>query len=804
MGDINNDGYPDLFTTDMLPGDDYRLKTTGAFDNINLFNSKLQSGFYYQYVKNCLQLNNRNGRFIEIGNFSGVSATDWSWGALMFDADNDGYNDIYVCNGVNRDVTDLDFLNFFADNVYQKMALSGKKESIDELLKKIPRTPLLSKMFRNLGNLKFQDIGESWGFTRPSWANGAAYGDLDNDGALDLVVNNENGQAFVYRNNSREMNKNNYIGVFLKGNSPNTFAIGSQIRVFAGNQVLYREVVPSRGFQSSVDYKQLIGLGKLTEIDSMTITWPDRTTTHITHPGIDTVHTIQQSESTKSAWPAPAKETVVPQPFLAPVTSSFDKHQEDNNTDFLFERNLPKMLSREGPKAACGDVNGDGLTDIYIGGTSRNPGQLYLQTATGGFVKSPQPAFGPFMDFEDEAVLLFDADNDGDLDLFVGPGGNNNPPYSRQMQLRLFKNDGHGHFTLDADAFPASNNGCNTGVAVAGDFNKDGYPDLFIGGRSIPREYGASPSSYVFINDGQGHFKDIAADRNPQIAHIGMVTSACWADLTGQGQPQLLIAGEWMAPRLFTFKKDRFEEIPTSLEHLFGWWESAAVRDLDGDGRPDLILGNIGENFYLRPDSTHPVKLWLADFDHNGIMDKVMTRTIDGRDMPVFLKHDMEDQIPSLKKQNLKHAEYAKRSIQDLFPAPEIDSAIVKQFDFCSSIVAFNRGNGKFAISRLPDMVQLSSVNAIISTDVNGDGHPDLVLGGNEFGFLPQFGRLDGSLGDILLNDGTGRFTFLYPDRTGLQLTGQVRDIALLPAKSGVYLLFLQNNEKPALYKLKP
>ena len=294
IADINNDGYPDLFTTDMLPEDDYRLKTMGSFDNIDLFRGKEDAGFYHQYMKNCLQLNDRNGRFSEIANYSGVSATDWSWGALLFDADNDGYNDIYVCNGVNRDVTNLDFMDFFANDVIQQMVQTGKKESVDEVLKAIPRTPLLNKAFRNLGNLKFSDAGVSWGFSQPSFSNGAAYADLDNDGDLDLVVNNENQPAFVYRNNARELNKNHYCSVLLKGNDKNTFAIGSLIRLYEGGQVLSREVVPSRGFQSSVDYKMIIGLGKATQIDSMVITWPDRSSSRFIHPSIDTLHIIRQ------------------------------------------------------------------------------------------------------------------------------------------------------------------------------------------------------------------------------------------------------------------------------------------------------------------------------------------------------------------------------------------------------------------------------------------------------------------------------------------------------------------------------
>jgi len=370
------------------------------------------------------------------------------------------------------------------------------------------------------------------------------------------------------------------------------------------------------------------------------------------------------------------------------------------------------------------------------------------------------------------------------------------------MQNRLFLGDGKGHFTLAPDAFHSHPDGVNTAVALSGDFNGDGFPDLFVGGRSVPREYGVSPSSFIYLNDGHGHFTDIAPAKNPDIAHIGMVTSAAWTDLDNNNQHTLVITGEWMAPRFFRFTGDHFTEVPSNLNQLSGWWESLAVADLDGDGRPDLILGNIGENFYLHPDSTHPVKLWVNDFDQNGIPDKILTRTIDGKDMPVFLKHDMEDEIPLLKKENLKHAAYAKRSIQELFTSAQLDSSNVKTFNFCSSIIAFNEGNGHFRIQRLPTMVQLSSVNAVLSTDINHDGHPDLILGGNEFGFLPQFGRLDGSFGHVLLGDGHGHFRYITADRSGLNLPGQIRDVAPLSGKDHLYLLFLQNDEFPALYEV--
>ncbi|HMG67842.1 MAG TPA: VCBS repeat-containing protein, partial [Chitinophagaceae bacterium] len=800
IADINNDGYPDLFTTDMLPINDYRLKTTGAFDNIDLFNAKLKAGFYYQYTQNCLQLNNKNGMFKEIANYSGVAASDWSWGALMFDMDNDGWNDIYVCNGVNRDVTNLDFMNFFADETYHKMVLSGKKREVDQLLKQIPRTPILNKVYHNNGNLKFTDVGSEWGFTVPSFSNGAAYGDLDNDGDLDLIVNNENQPAFIYKNNSRELNHNNYIGILLKGVGKNTFAIGSKVKLFAGDQVFSKEMVPSRGFQSSVDYKMIIGLGKIPQIDSMIITWPDRSFSKFEKPAINQTHTIQQPAERK-LLPDTIQKTQ--QTFFSQIQSDFDKHQENDVIDFYSERNIPRMLSREGPKAAVGDVNADGLDDVFIGGTPGHPGQLYLQTPDGKFVKKEQKEIQQFMDFEDVAVLLFDCDHDGDLDLLICPGGNNELPNSRQLQVRLFKNDGKGNFSLDESAFP--NVGMNISVAVANDFNGDGYPDLFVGARSFPGIYGVSPTSFLFVNDGNGHFTDVAKTKNPAIANLGMVCDAVWADVTGDSQKELITVGEWMTPRVFSYNKgkNQFEELKnTGMQNMYGWWQSLAIADVNGDGKNDLLLGNIGENFYLQPDSAKPVKLWINDFDRNNSVEKIMTYTVNGKDMPVFLKKDMEDQLPSIKKSNLKNEAYSQKSIQELFPKDLMEKCETKEFNYSSSCVAINNGNGNFTIQKLPAMAQLSCINRFHCMDLNNDGSIDLVIGGNQFGFLPQFERLDANLGDVLLNNGKGGFIWQDAPKTGLKLRGEVRDIAGIKTKKGMCLLFLQNNEYPVLYKV--
>jgi hypothetical protein len=803
FGDVNNDGYPDIFTTDMLPGDDYRLKTTLAFEDINVYRLKQQNGFYHQFFQNTLQLNNRNGQFADIANYAGVSATDWSWGGLMLDADNDGLLDLYVCNGIYHDLINQDFLDFFANEIIQKMIATGKKEDLNVIIDKMPSIHVLNKMYRNTGNVTFQDVGSSWGFTQPSFSNGAAYGDLDNDGDLDLVINNVNQPAFIYRNNSRDVNHNNYISILLQGTEKNRFAIGSKIKVYRKNSVLSREVIPSRGFQSSMDYKVVIGLGDVTQIDSMIIQWPDLSSSKYLHPAVNRMYLVKENDASRYRPASLLATDSYSYKIFTAVKTSFEKHTEDDYVDFFYERNVPKMISREGPKAAVGDVNGDGLEDVFIGGTVGHPGQLYLQTKEGKFVKKEEDVFRQFIDFEDVAVLFLDCDKDGDLDLLICPGGNNMPLNSRQVQLRLFKNDGRGNFALDPQAFPVNN--ANISVAAACDLDADGDLDLFIGGRSVPHEYGLNPSSYLFVNDGRGHFVDIAKSKNPDIAGIGMVTSAAWADVAGDTQKELIIVGEWIPPRIFSFdkRKGRFEELhDTGLQNLNGWWQTVTVSDVNGDGKADLLLGNIGENFYLRPDTDHPVKLWVSDFDQNGIVDKILTYTVSGKDKPVFLKHDLEEAMPFLKKNNLKHSEYATKSVQELIPSEALNRALVKQFNYPASCVAINKGNGRFSVEKFPTMVQLSSMNAIHPMDINQDGYPDLVCGGNEFNFMPQLEILDASSGDVLINDGGGKFKWVEPGQTGLELTGQLRDVEEINTGDKKYLLCLQNDEFPSLYQL--
>lgn len=796
MADINNDSKPDIFVTDMLPDNDQRLKSTSSFEPYSVYELKLDRDFYHQYMQNTLQLNNGNNSFSEVAYYSGVSSSDWSWGALLFDINNDGYRDIYVCNGIYHDVTDQDFIDFFANDMIQKMALAGGKDDINSIISKMPSNPIKNKVFMNNKDLQFDDISEHAENT-PSFSNGAAYGDLDNDGDLDLVINNVNQEAFVFRNNTRETTGNHYLKVQLKGSGPNSHAIGSKLTLYHKEGTISSELIPSRGFQSSVDYSVIFGLGSMDKVDSLQVVWPDQSISVVSPSAVDTLLTIRQDEAGKLPGYTPAAGKT--DTWIQVDSSGLERHQEDDFVDFYKEGLVIRMLSREGPKTAVADVNGDGLEDAFICGAYRQAGQLYIQDEK-GLVRSEQPEIEKGAYFEDTAARFFDADGDGDQDLFVGSGGNHDYQGAVAMQDRLYLNDGKGNFKLFGAAFP--NNGYNTAVAVPLDFDADGDLDLFVGSRSIPGNYGVSPKSYLYQNDGGGKFADVTAEKAASLKNLGMLTEAALADINGNGKQELVIVGEWMHPVILEVAEGQLKEISTGMQEYSGWWNTIATADTDNDGDQDLILGNRGENFYFSGTFDAPAKLWVHDFDDNGTVDKILSRSLNGRDVSIHLKKELTQQIASLKKQNLKHSQFADKSIQELFAADVLQKATVREGTWFKSSVAVNDGTGKFTMVPLPAKAQLSSVNSIYTTDINNDGSIDLILGGNNSAFLPQFSKLDASYGQVLINNGNGSFKIMESAESGFFVKGDIRQFSGISIGETEQILVMRNNDKPVVLKL--
>ena len=797
MIDINNDGWLDVFTTDMLPEGDLRLKTTTKFDDYNVYNAKLKNDFHHQFSANALQLNNGDGTFSEIAAMAGVEATDWSWGALSFDFNNDGWKDLFVSNGISKDLTNQDFLDFFSSEEAIKQVRGGGFD-FKNFLAKMSSSPIPNYGFINQKDLTFKNQTEELGLATPSFSNGAAYGDLDGDGDLDLVVNNENEEAFIYRNMASEKLHAHYLKIQLQGISPNTFGFGSRVTIYTngGRQIL--EQMPSRGFESSVEPVLNFGLGNVNQVDSLEIRWPNLRTQTIKNISADTTLTLLQKNATGIFQPA------IPTPALfqnitASVISGNIDHKENPFIDFDIEKLIPKMLSTEGPKLAVGDVNGDGLEDFFMGGAFGDTAKLFIQLPNGNFVQRPEPAFMQDKDYESVGAEFFDADGDGDLDLVVASGGNQAPLGSLSSMPRLYINDGKGNFTRAAAGWPTVY--LNASCARTGDYDGDGLPDIFIGARSIPGSYGIIPSSKLLHNLGHGKFEDVTNKIAPTLNTLGMVTDAQWSDVDGDGKKELVVVGDWMPVTILKFVNGVFEKTG-ELAGSSGWWNCLTIADVNGDGFPDLIAGNNGTNSKIRADSTHPARLFVDDFDKNGQIDCIAAYyKTDGKSYPFNLRGDLVAQLPYLKKKFLKYIDYAGKTIDEVFTESELEHAqkhIVQQTESC---VFYNDGKGNFKMESLPQMAQISPAFGILAADLNGDGFKDIFLGGNFYGLKPEVGRYDASYGVTLYGNAEHSFNYIRPSVSGLFVKGEVRDVKEITTVKGNYILMARNNDSLQIFK---
>jgi hypothetical protein len=766
-----------------------------------VYQAKVRGGYHHQLMRNMLQLNNGDGTFSDVGQMAGVARTDWSWGALIADLDLDGRKDVYVTNGVVNDVTSQDYVAFLANQETMAAATKGGRVDYMRLVGALKSTPVPNHAFRNQGGASFSDEGTAWGLDAPSLSNGAAYGDLDGDGAPDLVVNNVNQPAFVYRSNARALRPaNRYLQLSLAGEGANRFAVGARVTLRAGGETLAQELAPTRGFQSSVDYALTFGLGACDSVDTLTVEWPDGRVTVSEGVRANQRLVVRQAEAAAPRTrPAPSVA-----PLLADASAAVGvgwAHRENDFVDFDRERLIPRMLSTDGPAVAVGDVNGDRLDDLFVGGAKDQAGELLVQRPDGRFERGSAATFEADRTAEDVGALFFDANGDGRPDLYVVSGGNEFSEMAPALQDRLYVNDGRGGFARAPDALPAE--AVSGSRVAAADVDGDGDVDLFVGARSVPWRYGVDAPSMLLLNDGRGRFADATARLAPELARLGMVTDAAWTDTDADGRPDLVVVGDWMPITVLRNRGGgRLSRVAVAgLEQSEGWWNRIVAGEFTGDGRVDFVVGNLGLNGRLRATPAEPTTMAVKDFDGNGFVEQVVATYNGGTSYPLALRDDLLRAVPMLKPRFPSYEAYSRQTAGDLFPPEQRAGTVTRAArTFATTLVRAN-ADGSYTLVPLPDAAQRAPVFGIAPADVDGDGRTDLLLGGNFDGFKPEIGRMAASDGLLLRGDGRGGFTAVPRAESGFHVPGQTRDVRRLRTRAGELYVAVRNNDRPLFFR---